>query len=235
MLWVLSAYIDYAKYEQLKLKDIFQYIFPSSSQMNEILKDLKLRMVKRDKDYNPILRHPEINNIFAFEAYLYCLKRWIINFINNGVKRRDLDQESDIVLNMELYKPFEFIEELSKSSDTNKYYCGRSTGLIELVEYMFMTKIESEKYSKEIQIQIMKNRMEIVEKFSQPILNWLMISLPYHTESPIMKRYIKIITNLMYSIRESGSSNVIKNTEEFHIKLLDDERIKIQNDTPKGK
>lgn len=56
--------------------------------------------------------------------------------------RRNLDQDSNIIVNQESYQYFEFIEDLSKSSNTNKYYCGRSSGLVELVELMFFNKIK---------------------------------------------------------------------------------------------
>ena len=71
----------------------------------------------------------------------------------------------------------------------------------------------------------MINRMEVIDKWSKPILNWLMTSLPYHAEPYLMKRYIKIITNLAYSIRESGYTNQIK-SNNFQIKLFDDDKSK---------
>ena len=83
MFWVLSDYIDYTKYDQLKLKDMMQYIFPNLTQINETLKDLKLRMVK-SKNHDHHSKSFEITNIFVFESYLYCLKRLMHDYINNG-------------------------------------------------------------------------------------------------------------------------------------------------------
>lgn len=111
------------------------------------------------------------------------------------------------------------LESFAKSDkDTNKYYIGRSSGLAELVEYIFLTILESNKYTKDQQFQIMENRMRIVECCSAPLLNCLKEALPYHAEPSLIKRYLKIVANLAYSIRETDSAKLRMNNEDVDLR-----------------
>ena len=65
----------------------------------------------------------------------------------------------------------------------------------------------SDKYNNDIQARIMKNKMEVLDKCSHTLLECLKASLPYHTDPKLMKRYLKIIPNLTYSIREADASH----------------------------
>ena len=101
------------------------------------------------------------------------------------------------------------LQNISESSkDSNKYYYGKSLGLIDLVEELFRTTFDSQKFNKDIEKTVMKNRRFIVESFIDPLLEWLKNSLPYHAETNIIKRYLKIIPSLAYSIREADSNEM---------------------------
>ena len=101
------------------------------------------------------------------------------------------------------------LKTISESNkDSNKYYYGKSIGLVELVEQLFWTTFDSQKYDKEVEKTVIGNRRIIVEKYIDPLLDWLKNSLPYHAETNIIKRYLKIIPSLAYSIREADSNEM---------------------------
>lgn len=96
--------------------------------------------------------------------------------------------------------------------EKNKYHFGKSSGLVEIVEFLFTKQLDPVKYKNQ---EIKHNTMSIkvIDACSYPLLKWLREALPYHTEPAYMKRYLKIVSHLVYSIRESDSSNDENNQE----------------------
>jgi hypothetical protein len=200
-LMALSMFIDSDKTQRFRLKDLILNLVTNSN-IKEIIIDLNSRIIENTEyKIEPFsLKNPVIVNSLVFESYLCCLKHNLKNLINGRMTDADIEG---------IKRQFDQLESLAKSErDSNKYYIGRSSGLAELVEYLFLTILESNKYSKDQQFQIMENRMRVVQNCSTPLLNCLKEALPYHAEPSLIKRYLKIVANLAYSIRETDSAKL---------------------------
>ena len=102
-------------------------------------------------------------NAVAFECYLFCIKKYILNLLTTNVNQPELEF---------LYKAIQQIQNLAKNGiDQNKYYLGKSSGLVELVEHLFLAKSEKNKYGSEIEELKMDNRMKILDHCSQSLLD----------------------------------------------------------------
>ena len=193
MLWTLWISLDYSKYESNKVKDILQFIFPNSAQLSEMMKDLEFKMKgPENKDNSSVF---DIANIFAFEAYLYWLKMWVDNYVKSQTKLKEFDILVNHWSSSDSLKRFEFLERLTARNNINKYYWGKSTGLADLVEHLFLIKFSTKNSIKNAFSDPINEQIYAIEKFGDPILNWLSNSLIYHVDTEIMKRYIKIIVN----------------------------------------
>lgn len=117
--------------------------------------DLRKRMLmyKEGSGIGVSGSHNVIVNPLALESYLYCLKRYILVLLIQDIKETELETVKGI---------FQQLQNLAENkNDRNKYYFGKSAGLLELVENLFMTTVESNK-SVEIQDQIMINRTKLI-------------------------------------------------------------------------
>jgi hypothetical protein len=105
------------------------------------------------------------------------------------------------------------LQELAENDhEKNKYHLGKSSGLVEIVEFLFIKMLDPVKYKgQEINQQTMNNK--VIDACSYSLLKWLREALPYHAEPAYMKRYLKIVTHLVYSIRESEPVNHENNQE----------------------
>ena len=182
---------------------MFQFLITSSVTLPDVIEDLERVMLSKEKSGMGKDERLElvIANPLAFESYLYWIRKHIdLVIIGENIKRKDKEL---------IKKSFELLKSISESSeDSNKYYYGKSLGLVELTEYLFCTTIKSEKYSKDTEKIMMQNRRMIVEEYIDPLLDWLKNSLPYHTETNIIKKYLRIIPSLAYSIREADSNEI---------------------------
>lgn len=220
-LFALSVYIDSAKNEQMRLRELLQYLIFKGN-MSEIMEDLNSRMIVQEEESYAHMTYKQqvIVNPLAFESYIYCLKQILYNLISNKWTESELEM---------LKRRFIQLQNLAENKkETNKYHIGKSPGLIEMVEYLFLTKLEANKYSKSIQAQIMKNRLRVIEQWSGPLLNCLRAALPFHAEPSHLKRYLRILSNLAYSIREADTTSDSRDDYEE----LDDKRSNAT--TPKG-
>ena len=146
----------------------------------------------------------EIVNGFAFDGYLYCLKCQISSSIHSKIRDHTLK---------DIKKKFEQLNQLAKTSDRNKFFIGKSSKMLELVEFLFNTSFEKNINHPEIQGEILKNKAKIIEKWIDPLLDCLCEALPYHSVPLYLKKYLKIVSKLAYSIKESDSLE--DNTQEW--------------------
>lgn len=198
---MLSSFIDNYKFEFYNPKEILKFLIPGNNAIYDVMNELQELMVKVDNSNilpTSAKKNYVITNPILFEGFLFILKRYIDSIISARIKDSDIQA---------IVEKFTFLRDLASTKyDTNKYYCGKSVGLVELVEYLFKTMITSGQYKNEIENRIMRNRMKVVDQCSTTLLECLKESLPYHTEPNIMKRYLKLIPSLAYSIREADTN-----------------------------
>lgn len=137
------------------LKSLFNYLITSNN-LEFILEDLRKRMTQNSTVANIRFKiSDEIVNGFAFDGYLYCLKCQISSFIHSKIHDHTLK---------DIKKKFEQLNQLAKTSDRNKFFIGKSSKMLELVEFLFNTSFEKNKNHPEIQGEILENKAKIIEK-----------------------------------------------------------------------
>lgn len=183
-LLVLSSFIDYNKIEKWRLKELFQNLITGGDLLDNI-ESLESFMICTEKINSSSYGGSDqiiIVNPLAFESYIFCIKKYICNMMIAKTKRKDVDL---------IRSSFTLLKNISLSTkESNKYYIGKSNCLIELVEFFADQDIKC-------------NKLDIMNETVDSLLECLENSLPYHTDPAIFKRYMKIITNLTYGIRES--------------------------------
>lgn len=181
---VFSIYLNIEISSKSDLCSLFQYLITKNN-LRFILDDLRERMTEES---NIII------NYLALYGYLHWLKCKIspsINYKFNDEAWTEIREE------------FEWLRELARSCDKNKFYIGKSPIMVELVELLFNTKLEGNKNHPEMQLQILENKGRIIEKWSRPLLDCLGEALPYHWTPFYLNKYLKIGYKLSYAIKES--------------------------------
>jgi len=151
----LSLYIDVERTQRFKLKDLILKLISQKTIMS-IMSDLCERMVTNVRYVYTAYKEEqlEISNALLFECYLTCLKYHLESVLNEDMTINDFNK---------IRSMFTHLENLAISQrDSNKYHFGKSLGLIELVEFLFLTKLHSNKYNDEDKTLIMSNRMRVI-------------------------------------------------------------------------
>jgi len=135
-----------------------------------------------------------IKSEIVFEGYIFFLRKEIRDLLF-----RDIKSTSFKALKLE----FQELKELAENSNSNKYIIGNSTKLVDLVEEIFSNKIYKDRHQHDLETKKTENRYKIIQYCWDKLLGWLNEALPYHCSPKNLKRYLRILTKLSYSIRES--------------------------------